>query len=191
MVEVARNTPPNFATMTDFDRITRLPETSTTLLQGGLQGGQLTTVEGRCPVRPAPEAVVAEGCPFRLEQTTRQRSKADQFVRRLLFIRERDVKMSARAAESAFQKSMLISATRCTLTYVVFPFVLPAMGVITSVGPLFGVVIGVLALVCDVFSIRRFFAADHRYRWYFTALAVCVMGLLVVLLVRDIADQFT
>ncbi len=86
---------------------------------------------------------------------------------------------------------MLISATRCTLTYVVFPFVLPAMGIITSVGPLLGLVIGVLALVCDVFSIRRFFAADHRYRWHFTALALCVIGLLMVLLVGDLRELFT
>jgi uncharacterized membrane protein len=173
--------------MTDFDSATRLTDP----LQVSLQPIQQPTVADRCPVRhsPEPEAAV-EACPFRPEQATKTRSQADQFVRRLLFVRERDASVSASAAESAFQKSMLISAARCTLTYVVFPFVLPAMGVVTSVGPLLGVIIGVLALVCDVFSIRRFFAADHRYRWHFTVLALCVMGLLTVLLVQDIAAQF-
>lgn len=146
---------------------------------------------GRCPVHLAPPEAQVGACPFRPESRVPSRSKADQFVRRLLFVRERDANVSARAAESAFQKSMLISATRCTLTYVIFPFVLPAMGILTSVGPLLGIVIGVLALVCDVFSIRRFFAADHRYRWHFTAIAACVIGLLLVLLVGDIADLLT
>ncbi len=145
----------------------------------------------RCPVRAAPPVADAGACPFRPESATRTRSRADLFVRRILFVRERGEGVSVRAAESAFQKSMLISATRCTLTYVIFPFVLPAMGIVTSVGPIFGIVIGVLAMVCDVFSIRRFFAADHRYRWHFTALAVGVIGLLLVLLVDDIAALLT
>jgi hypothetical protein len=173
--------------MTDFDTATRLTAPS----EASVQAGQPASVADRCPVRHTPEPAVDEVCPFRPGQATPTRSQADQFVRRLLVVRERDANVSAQAAESAFQKSMLISATRCTLTYVVFPFVLPAMGVVTSVGPLLGVIIGVFALVCDVFSIRRFFAADHRYRWHFTVLALCVMGLLTVLLVQDIAAQLT
>jgi hypothetical protein len=120
-----------------------------------------------------------------------QRSKADLFVRRLLFVRERAARPSGRSAETAFQRSMLISATRCTLTYLVFPFVLPAFGIATSVGPALGLTIGSVALVCDVFAIRRFFAADHRWRWHFTIVAVCVMALLSVLLVEDIIDLIT
>jgi hypothetical protein len=117
-----------------------------------------------------------------------QRSKADLFVRRLLLVKERPSRPSTRSAETAFQRSMLISATRCTLTYLVFPFVLPAFGIATSVGPALGLTIGSLALVCDVFAIRRFFAADHRWRWHFTIVAVCVMALLSVLLVEDLID---
>lgn len=60
---------------------------------------------------------------------------------------------------------MLISAVRCTLTYVIFPFVAPAVGFATGVGPVVGLVIGSFAIVCDVFTIRRFFAVDHRWRW--------------------------
>jgi hypothetical protein len=118
--------------------------------------------------------------------TPTERSKADQFVRKVLFVKERPAHVSKRAAETAFQKSMLISATRCTLTYIVFPFVLPAFGIVTSVGPALGIIIGVVALISDVFSIRRFFAADHRWRWHFSAIALCVISLLTVLLVQDI-----
>ena len=143
----------------------------------------------------------ATGCPYHASGATDlaatgpgptpERSRADLFVRRILFIKDRPRQVSKRAAETAFQRSMLISATRCTLTYIVFPFVLPAFGIATSVGPALGLTIGVLALVCDVFSIRRFFAADHRWRWHFTVVALCVIALLTVLLVEDVIDLIT
>ena len=49
-----------------------------------------------------------------------------------------------------------------------------------------GIIIGVLAMTCDVFTIRRFFAVDHKWRWHFSAIALSVIGLLSVLLVQDI-----
>ena len=91
------------------------------------------------------------------------------------------------SAYGSFQRSMLISAIRCTLTYVIFPFVAPAVGFATGVGPVVGVVIGSFAIVCDVFTIRRFFAVDHRWRWPVSTVAFCVICLLAVLLVQDIA----
>ena len=120
------------------------------------------------------------------ERSAPHRSKADLLVRRLLRIHERPAGVTAASAYATFQKSMLISATRCTLTYVVFPFVLPAVGFATGVGPIIGIVIGVFAMVCDVFTIRRFFAVDHRWRWHFSAVALSVICLLSVLLVQDI-----
>ncbi len=89
-------------------------------------------------------------------------------------------------AYSAFQRSMLISATRCTLTYVVFPFLLPFLHFLRGGAPVIGVVIGSVAMVADVFTIRRFFAIDHKWRWRFTAVVFGIMCLLSVLLVQDI-----
>jgi hypothetical protein len=145
----------------------------------------------RCPV-PHGIAALAPGCPVPHGATAApagrrpiQRSKADEVVRRVLRIKERPEGVSDAAAYSAFQKSMLISATRCTLTYVIFPFVLPAVGIATGVGPVLGVLIGSFAIVCDVFTIRRFFAADHKWRWYFSTIAFSIICLLGVLLVED------
>ncbi len=81
---------------------------------------------------------------------------------------------------------MLVSAIRCSLTYVVFPFVVPAVGLAAGVGPIVGIVIGVIAMTCDVYTIRRFFAIDHRWRWHFSAVALGVIVLLGVLLVQDV-----
>lgn len=141
----------------------------------------------RCPID---HTAVAPGCPVRHVDPS-QRSRADKIARRVLRVPENPEGHTDAAAYSAFQRSMLISATRCLLTYVVFPFVLPAVGFATGVGPILGIIIGVTALVCDVFAIRRFFAVDHRWRWHFTAVAACIMTLLMVLLVQDIVHLVT
>lgn len=145
-----------------------------------------------CPVRHVAPAVAASGvCPFPHHEREIERSRADMFVRRLLLIRERPAGLTANSAYSSFQRSMLISAIRCTLTYVVFPFVMPAVGFATGVGPLLGIIIGVVAMTCDVYTIRRFFAVDHRWRWHFSAVALAVIGFLSVLLVQDIVHLLT
>ncbi|MCU1357938.1 MAG: hypothetical protein JWM89_3356 [Acidimicrobiales bacterium] len=143
--------------------------------------------EPRCPV-PHAVAAAAPGCPVPHGAAAVgpiHRSRADEVVRRVLRVRERPAGVSSAAAYQAFQKSMLISATRCTLTYVVFPFVLPAVG-FAAQGAV-GVVVGLVAMVCDVFTIRRFFAVDHKYRWYFSTIVFGIMCLLTALLIQDIS----
>ena len=147
---------------------------------------------GACPF-PHAIASALPGCPVPHGDATTttgrppvQRSKADLVVRRLLRIPERPAPVSEAAANSAFQKSMMISGLRCTLTYVIFPIVMPLIGIARGVDAVLGVVIGSFAIVCDVFTIRRFFAADHRYRWWFSGIALGIVGLLFVLLAEDI-----
>jgi hypothetical protein len=115
------------------------------------------------------------------------RPAADVAVRRLLRIPDGPA-APVGAAQRAFSKSILISATRCLLTYIVFPFLAPLLGHAAGVGPGLGIPIGVVAIVSNVLTIRRFWAADHRWRWAYTALALCVIGLLMVLLVHDITE---
>lgn len=90
------------------------------------------------------------------------------------------------AAQRTFSRSILISAVRCTLTYVFFPFVAPLIGLSSRIGPTAGVVIGVIAIVANLFSIRRFHRADHKWKWHMTTLNVAVIGLLVILLFIDV-----
>ena len=88
--------------------------------------------------------------------------------------------------ERAFSVSILISAIRCTLTYVVLPFALPLLGLAPGVGPVLGITIGVVAIAANVFSIRRFWRARHPWRVPITVLHVAVIGLLLVLIVLDL-----
>ena len=85
-----------------------------------------------------------------------------------------------------FSRSVLISGVRCTLAYVVFPWLLPLVGLSGATGPILGLVIGVVAIGFNVASIRRFHDSDHRWKWPITALNCTVIALLLVLAVQDI-----
>jgi hypothetical protein len=87
-----------------------------------------------------------------------------------------------------FSVSIMISAVRCMLTYVVLPFLLPLVGLSGTVGPALGLIIGPVAIGANVFTIRRFWATDHRLKRPVTVICSGVLVMLAVLLVRDIAD---
>ena len=50
-------------------------------------------------------------------------------------------------AERRFRQSMAVSGTRCLLTYLVFPYLLPVLGLADSMGPAISVPIGLVAMV--------------------------------------------
>ena len=114
-------------------------------------------------------------------------SSADRFMRRILRLPEGQTSTAAEA-RSAFQKSLFISTCRCLLMYIVFPFVLPAVGIARGVGPLIGVVIGLLAMVSIVYSIRRFWRANHSKRWHYTIFGTVIIAFLVFLAIEDVSS---
>lgn len=90
--------------------------------------------------------------------------------------------------QRAFSRSVLVSAVRCLLTYLVLPFVAPAVGFAKGVGPIVGLALGGVAIVFNVLSIRRFWAANHKYRWHYTAVGLSVIALLLVLVAGDVSE---
>jgi hypothetical protein len=112
------------------------------------------------------------------------RSAGDRFMRKLLRLEEGTTSTAAEA-RSAFQKSLLFTTCRCLLMYIVLPFVLPAVGIARGVGPAIGLVIGLLAIVSIVYSIRRFWRADHSKRWHYTIFGGVIIGFLVYLSIKD------
>ncbi len=91
-------------------------------------------------------------------------------------------------ATKAFSTSVVISGVRCLFAYVLLPWVLPALGIAGDWGPWLGLVVGPIAIVFNVLSIRRFQRSGHKWRWPITAINVTIIGLLVVLMVQDIAS---
>ena len=129
--------------------------------------------------------VNTEACMYQSET----KGTADNFMRKLLRIPEVDSRAPKKeAAERLFSLAMLISALRCTLSYVVLPFILPALGLGATVGlgPVIGLPIGIVAIYFDVKGIRRFWVAQHKYRWQMSAIYIFVIGLVTYLVIGDI-----
>jgi hypothetical protein len=109
-------------------------------------------------------------------------------MRRVLRLPDSAPRASHADAQQAFSRSVWISAARCLLTYIVLPVLGPIVGFAGNVGPVLGLTVGAVSMVAIVASIRRFFAADHRWRWRYSALGGSILVLLVVQAVIDIAD---
>ena len=110
----------------------------------------------------------------------------DRLMRRVLFL-PADAPPATRAdAQKAFQTSIAVAAVRCVLMYLVFPFVLPAVGVAKDVGPVIGLAINAAAMVCIVLSMRRFWRVEHPKRWWYGVLGGTVFLFLAGLAVKDV-----
>ncbi|MGB3735300.1 MAG: hypothetical protein WA964_10125 [Ilumatobacter sp.] len=145
------------------------------------------TSDGLVGATPAEAAVdpLAGAAP----EARRSDSSADRFMRRLLRLSNAP-KLSAAQARSAFQKSLVWTAARCLLMYIVFPFVLPPLGIALGVGPAIGIVIGLLAMVSIVYSIRRFWRADHSKRWHYTVFGSLIIVFLIWATIADTIRLF-
>jgi hypothetical protein len=99
-----------------------------------------------------------------------------------------DAGAPADAGAKAFSLSVLISGIRCTLTYVVFPWLLPFLGLAAGVGSAIGLVVGVVAIVFNVLSIRRVWRTDFRLKWPVTVFNSTIILMLLVLFALDLAD---
>jgi hypothetical protein len=114
-------------------------------------------------------------------------SPLDRRVKRLLRLPIDGPSGSATSARKVFEVSIWISATRCLLTYVILPFLFPIIGV-TANDHAIGLPVSVVAVIADVASIRRFWRADHKYRWHYTALAGTIICAMLVLITGDLID---
>ncbi|MEM7285031.1 MAG: hypothetical protein AAF480_01660 [Actinomycetota bacterium] len=91
-------------------------------------------------------------------------------------------------AQRTFSTSIVISAIRCLLTYVIFPFVAPIVGIASGVGSTIGIITSTIGIAANLWSIQRFHSSQHPWRWPITAINVGIIVLLSILLVIDVAD---
>lgn len=82
--------------------------------------------------------------------------------------------------ERAFGFAILLAALRCTLQYVLLPFVLPWLGLVDGVPPWLTLALGALALLSLAFSVRRLWQLRHPRRWSYLALAGVVIAALLL-----------
>lgn len=122
-----------------------------------------------------------------LAAPTPERSPADRAMRRVLRLPEDAPRCSLFAAQSLFGKSIAISGIRCLITYIALPLLRPVVDLSGGVGPALGLVIGAISMVFIVLGVRRFFAADHRWRWWYAGIGGAILVLLTVQAVIDVA----
>lgn len=103
---------------------------------------------------------------------------------------EATAQSSSLQAQRAFNWAIVISAIRCTLAYIVLPFAIPFLGVAPGVGPWLGLIIGIVAIAANVYSIRRFSRSGHRLRRPIIAINYTAIALLLVMLAIDLNTVF-
>ncbi|MGD0875537.1 MAG: hypothetical protein ABSA14_11195 [Acidimicrobiales bacterium] len=113
-------------------------------------------------------------------------SPADHAMRRLLRVPDGPPSADDASAHRIFSASIMLSGLRCLLGYVVLPILTPMLGAAAGAGPAVGLPIGIVALIFDVRGIRRFWLANHRWRWPITALYSVVIVLVMTLVISDI-----
>ncbi len=96
--------------------------------------------------------------------------------------------VSNEKAQNTFSTAMIISGIRCAFTYVIFPILAPVLGVASGVGSGIGLVASLIGIVANIYSIKRFHASNHQWKWKITALNISVIILLTVLLILDLTS---
>ena len=133
-----------------------------------------------CPVDHEALAAAQAGVPVR--------SAADRRMRKLLLLDPDAPRVSIFGSEQLFGRSIAISAVRCLITYVFLPLLAPIFNLSGVYGPILGLVLGAVSMVAIVFSMRRFFAADHKYRWWYAGVGTAIFIALIFSGVHDLTN---
>lgn len=110
---------------------------------------------------------------------------ADRFMRRLLRVTDTD-RRQADGAHRAFRTSILVSAVRCTISYLLVPILIPLTAVAGLVAAPISLALSLFAVVNGVISVRRFWVSNHRRRWMYTGFMAVVFIVLAVAMVIDV-----
>lgn len=117
--------------------------------------------------------------------TVAPRSAADRFMRRLLRVPDTP-KQEIGDAHKAFRTSLVVSAIRCLVTYLVVPIAVPLISFAGVFAAPIGIALCVVAVANGIHSVRRFWSSDHRMRWLYTWFIAFVFLVLAVALYADI-----
>ena len=91
-----------------------------------------------------------------------------------------------RPIERAMNFAVLLAAFRCTVQYVLLPFVLPWIGVAATVPPWVTLGLGVLALVSLARAVRQLWRLRHARRWSYLLLGSAVIAALLLFIALDL-----
>lgn len=119
------------------------------------------------------------------------KTTADNLICRLLWLEPpREASQpsldNAATAERAFGASLMFSALRCILQYVILPFVLPVIGLSVQAAMPVVLAINLVAIFFIIFSLRRFWQVNYKYKWQYLPVAAAALVVLTAFVVMDI-----
>ena len=117
--------------------------------------------------------------------TVRSDAVAERFMRRLLGVTRIDARAGV-GAHRAFRVSVVVSAVRCLVTYLLLPVLVLLLSLAGWVAAPIGMALCAVAVVNGVVSLRRFWRADHRYRWMYTFFMTSVFAVLAIAVFSDL-----
>jgi bacteriorhodopsin len=82
--------------------------------------------------------------------------------------------------------ALVLSAVRCTLQYVVFPFLLPILGIAGDFPPQIFVVINVIAMAAIISSVLRLWRINYKYKWQYLIVGAAAMVIQVAFTLHDL-----
>ncbi len=106
----------------------------------------------------------------------------DELARRVLGLRDAEPR-----ALVDLQGSLVVSAVRCILAYVVVPIALPLVAWADVVATPASLVLSIVAVLLGVRSLRRVWQANWTHRWTYTAFIAVVVVLLGITITVDVA----
>jgi hypothetical protein len=122
--------------------------------------------------------------------TSKPLSRAGRFMYRMLRIRPEQIDkidMEAIAgAHRAFRWAIVVSAIRCTISYVIIPILIPVLSVMGSLAAPITIALCVVALVNGWLGVRRFWVTDHRGKWGYTWFMALIYVISIVTIVHEI-----
>ena len=113
---------------------------------------------------------------------------ADRFVRRLLGVGDVVDKNAIFGARRSTTTAIVLSGIRCTITYLLIPVLAPFVGLLKTLDAPLSIVLSTVAIGMGIAGVRRFWIADHRARWSYTAFIGVVLLMLSVAIAFDIAS---
>ncbi|KXK24840.1 MAG: hypothetical protein UZ15_CFX003000101 [Chloroflexi bacterium OLB15] len=93
---------------------------------------------------------------------------------------------NTRKAERAFTFSLIVSGIRCTLMYIVLPFVLPVIGITGAFASQIDIAINLVAMGALIYSVRRFWQINYEWKLLYTLVAIVAFVILAVFIALDL-----
>lgn len=115
------------------------------------------------------------------------RPPADRFVRKLLGVGDLVDKNAVFGARRSTTTAIVVSGIRCTITYLLIPILAPFVGLLETLDAPISIILSSFAVVMGIAGVRRFWIADHRARWSYTAFIGVVIVMLTVAIAFDVS----